>query len=188
VAAAIEQQTAATNEIARNVAESGEAVQRITGLMRDVSKEASTSGEQVGQLRGNASAVVDDVMALRTALVRTVRTASREADRRLERRVAVDFACVIDLDAGGTPIAGQLRDLSAHGAFIDIDAAIMPLAGQLGTLTLAHAGQTRARFEIRSVEASGALHIQFLDGKMDPAFAAEVTRLTEAGKARALAA
>ena len=43
VAAAIEQQTAATHEIARNVAESGEAMQRITGLMAEVSREANSA-------------------------------------------------------------------------------------------------------------------------------------------------
>ena len=48
VAAAIEQQTAATREIARNIAESGEAVLRINGLMSEVSHEAGASGEQAG--------------------------------------------------------------------------------------------------------------------------------------------
>jgi len=180
VAAAIEQQTAATHEIARNVAENGEAVQLITGLMNEVSKEATTTGHQVAHLRHNAGAVVTDVMALQTALVRTVRTATTEADRRIEQRVPVDVACSIRLDGDGATIPGTLRDLSAHGAFIDIGNAKVPSAGRLGSLTLTHAGDSRAQFEVRSIGASGELHARFLDGKVDPEFAAAVARLMEA--------
>jgi hypothetical protein len=73
-----------------------------------------------------------------------------------------------------------LRDLSAHGAFIDIGNAKVPSAGRLGSLTLTHAGDSRAQYEVRSIGASGELHARFLDGKVDPEFAAAVARLMEA--------
>ena len=107
VAAAIEEQTATTHEIARNVAESSEAVQRIVGLMAEVSREATSAGEQAQQLRRNAGTVADDVAALRTVVVRTVRTATVEADRRMEPRVPVDVGCSVDLDTGGGIDGGQ---------------------------------------------------------------------------------
>jgi methyl-accepting chemotaxis protein/aerotaxis receptor len=182
VAAAIDQQTAATHEIARNVAESGEAMQRITGLMAEVSREANSAGEQAGQLLGNAGAVADDVVALRAALVRTVRTATTEADRRLEPRVAVDVACSVGLEGGAAQISGRLRDLSTKGAAIEIGTVENIPAGKLGHIILPHAGNARARFEVRSTVLSGQIHVRFVDRLADPAFAAAVTRLMETGR------
>jgi len=177
VAAAIDQQTAATQEIARNVAESGQAMLRITGLMADVSREAGATGEQAGKLRGNASAVADDVVALRTALVRTVRTATIEADRRLERRVTVDIACSLGLAGDAAAVAGRLLDVSAGGATIEVATVEGTAEGRLGHLVLSHAGNARAQFEVRSVVAPGRLHVRYLEGKVDRAFAAEMQRL-----------
>jgi methyl-accepting chemotaxis protein/aerotaxis receptor len=179
VAAAIEQQTAATHEIARNVAESGEAVHRITELMAGVSREASASGEQAEQLRGNASAVADDVVALRAVLVRTVRTATVEADRRVEPRVPVELACSVDLGQGGSLVAARLLDISVHGAAIETDGGGGAAVGQHGSVVLTHAGNGRARFEVRRVETSGRVHVRFLDGEVEPAFAAAVRQLVE---------
>ncbi len=187
VATAIEQQTEATHEIARNVAESSEAVLRINALMAEVSREAVTTGERAGQLRGNAGAVAEDVAALRTALVHTVRTATVEADRRLESRVMVDATCAIDLDAGRSAVPGKLHDISLHGAAIDIDALDGISSGQFGSLILTRSGNARAHFEIRSLARPGRLHVRFLDGKLEPAFGAAVTRLLD-GKASARAA
>jgi aerotaxis receptor len=182
VAAAIEQQTAATHEIARNVAESGAAMQRITSLMAEVSREANSAGEQAGQLLGDVGAVADDVVALRTALVRTVRTATIEADRRLAPRVAVDVPCSVSLDAGGASISARLQDLSSRGATIEVATVDGILAGKLGQIILPHAGHARAQFEVRSTAAPRQLHVRFVDGTVDPAFAAAVTRLMETGR------
>ncbi len=165
VAASIEQQTAATQEIARNVAESGDAVLRITGLMAEVSREATASLQQAAQLRGDASAVEEDVLALRVALVRTVRTATVEADRRHDRRLAADIVCSVSLDGGGPPIPGKLHDVSLHGAAIDIETIKAMSPDQSGTLTLTkpgtQVGNVSAPFEIRSLEQPGRLHIAY---------------------------
>jgi aerotaxis receptor len=188
VAAAIEQQTAATLEIARNVAESGEAMQRITSLMTEVSREANSAGEQAGQLLGNAGAVADDVVALRSALVRTVRTATTEADRRLEPRVEVDLACSVGLDAGNGKLPGRLRDLSTKGATIEIATVEGIPDGKLGHIILPNADHARAQFEVRSTVLPGQLHVRFVNGTVDPAFAAMVTRLMETGRPMAMLA
>jgi methyl-accepting chemotaxis protein/aerotaxis receptor len=182
VAAAIEQQTAATHEIARNIAEGGEAMQRITELMTDASREASATGEQASQLRADANAVADDVVALRGALVRTVRTATVEADRRLERRVDVDEACEVSLDGGRGSLPGRLRDISGHGATCEIDAAEPVTVGQIGRLSLAsghdtHGHRAGARFEVRSIDGAGRLHVMFRQDGVDPAFTAAVAHM-----------
>nr|WP_294503189.1 methyl-accepting chemotaxis protein [uncultured Rhodopila sp.] len=179
VAAAVEQQTAATQEIARNVAESGEAVQQITELMAGVSREAGHSGEQAKLLREHAGAVADDVAALRTAMVQTVRTASTEADRRIQPRVEVDVACSVSLDGGLTPLAVRLLDISLVGAAIDAGRDHGVSEGRLGSLTLTGAGNGRAKFEVRAVDASGRLGLRFLDGGIEPAFEAAVRRMLD---------
>jgi methyl-accepting chemotaxis protein/aerotaxis receptor len=182
VAAAIEQQTAATQEIARNVAESGEAVLRITELMKEVSREANVTGQQAGLLRSNAGAVADDVTDLRTALVRTVRTATREADRRMEPRVAVDVACAVNRDGGGTSIPARIHDISANGATIDIGDSSSWSDGQHGGLILTQAGNAGGLFEVRSIQPPGLLHVRFVDANAEPSFALAVERLLDAGR------
>ncbi len=185
VAAAIEQQTAATQEIARNVAESGEAVQQITELMAGVSREADTSGKQAELLRTHAGAVADDVAALRTTMVQTVRTASTEADRRMEPRVEVDVACSVSLDGRGAPLAARLLDISLLGAAIDAGPGHGVADGQQGSLALTGAGNGRAKFEVRSAEASGRLGLRFADDGLEPAFEAAVRRMLDVAKGQA---
>ena len=90
VAAAIEQQTATTHEIARSITESGVAVQEVTTRISEVSGEARATGAQAAELREVSGKVAEDIAALRSALVRTVRTATTDADRRLEERVTVN--------------------------------------------------------------------------------------------------
>jgi hypothetical protein len=177
VAAAIEQQTAATREIAHSAAESGEAMLRITGLMTEVSREANSTGEQAGQLLGNAGAVADDVVSLRSSLVHTVRTATAEADRLADAQVVVDVTCSLNL--GGTTVLGRLRDLSTRGATIEMAAVDGIAAGGSGQITLSNARNAQARFEVRSVEAPRHLHVRFMAGTVAPAFHAAITRLME---------
>ncbi len=187
VAAAIEQQTAATQEIARNVGESGEAVQRITELMNEVTREADSTGHKASQLRDNAGAVADDVAALRTTLVQTVRTATKEADRRLEHRVPVDVPCSVRLAADGAMVSGRLTDLSSQGASVTIDPALDIAVGTLGHLVLTQSGNTGGPFEVRTV-GKGHLHVRFNEGNRDPAFGAAVSRLIATARPPAKAA
>ena len=149
--------------------------------MAEVSREAGASGQQAKLLRGNAGAVSDDVASLRTALVRTVRTATTDADRRMEARVAVDVACSISLDGGAASVPGQLSDISLHGATINVGEGVDAEAGRLGTLVLTRSGDAPAGFEIRS-QGGGRLHVRFLEGKADPVFNAAVRRLMETGQ------
>jgi hypothetical protein len=179
VAAAIEQQTAATREIARNVAESGEAVQRITELMAGVSREAGTSGTQAENLRSHAGAVADDVVALRKAVVHTVRTATKEADRRVEPRAGIDIGCSFRPGEGGSAIAARLLDISMQGAAIDAGAGHGAFQGQRGCLALTEAGNVRAECEVASAEPSGRVRLRFVDGEMEPGFAAAVRRMLD---------
>lgn len=175
VAAAIEEQSAATQEISRNVAESGAAVQEVTSRIAEVSDEAQTTGSQAGELRAISDKVATDIARLRGALVRTVRTATTEADRRLEKRATVSESCTLTL-SGGQPIAGTLCDLSHGGAAIQASGGSAAIGDQ-GTVVLArHAGAT-ARCEVRAVDHEGVIHVKF--ASMEPAFERAVQALLE---------
>ncbi len=177
VAAAIEEQNAATREIARNVAESGAAVQEVTTRIAEVSSEAQTTGEQAAQLRATSDAVAGDITVLRGALVRTVRTATADADRRGQARTAVREPCTLTFGADPAHIAGTVRDLSRGGAAI-IPSARGGSAGDRGTVMLDRYGGARARFNIRSVDHEGTMHVSF--DSIEPAFERALQTLMEA--------
>jgi len=168
VTAAVDQQTAATQEIARNVAESGAAVQEVTRRIAEVSADANVTGSQAAELRRSSGAVAVDIAALRSALVKTVRTASDDANRRLDKRISVDEPCTVVVDAGGGRVQARLRDVSNGGAAI----LVMDSGGTAsggGTLTLDRHAGAQTRFEIRSADASGKLHVQFDRASMNAA-------------------
>jgi PAS domain S-box-containing protein len=167
VAAAIEEQNAATKEIARNVAESGAAVQEVTTRIAEVSSEAQATGDQAAQLRATSDTVAADIAVLRGALVRTVRTATEEADRRESARTAVEESCTLTFGADSARIAGMLRDLSHNGAAISASGRAAG-AGERGTITLDRRGGAQARFDVRSVDHEGTMHVSF--NSKDPAF------------------
>ncbi len=180
VAAAIEQQTAATHEIARNVQESGSAVQEVTSRIAEVSREAASTGQQAGRLRVDSGAVAEEITSLRGALVRTIRTATADADRRQEQRVAVSEPCTVMLDGDRAEIAGTLSNASAHGAAIAAGRCRAGV-GQQGTVVLTRRSGVRARFAVRATAQDGRLHVEFEAATMPPAFKAAIEALTGVG-------
>ena len=181
VAAAVDQQTAATQEIARNIAESGAAVQAVTHRIADVSREANAVGQQSGRLRDDAGGVADDITALRGALVRTVRTATADADRRMEARVPVSEDCTLLVGGAGTPVSGTLCDISAHGAAVSVRAGAPAISGHV-TLVLDRRGGARTSAAVRGVSDEGRVHLEFDKTGADAAFAAAITALQAAAR------
>ena len=177
VAAAIEEQNAATKEIARNVTESGSAVQEVTSRIAEVSAEARTTGEQAAQLRATSDQVAGDIALLRGALVRTVRTATVEADRRLEARAVLDEPCTVTFGSDVTRIAARCATLSHGGAAIKLSDG-GEAAGDHGTVVLERRGGVSARFEVRSTDPDGRLHVRFV--APEPAFEQVLERLLAA--------
>ena len=179
VAAAIEEQTAATQEIARNVAESGAAVQEVTQRIADVSGEAQYDRRTGGQA-ARESAVAGDIALLRGALVRTVRTATTEADRRLEPGTVLDEPCSVAFGAETKRFAGVLRDISHGGAAIALTNA-GDATGEHGTVMLERRGGAPDSFDVRTTDAEGRLHVRFT--KLEPAFEQTLDSLLAAPRA-----
>ncbi len=82
VAAAIGQQESATGEIARNVLETSDAAQEVARRIALVSDEATMTGNRADAVCSNSTQMAQAIDLLRGTLVRTVRTATRDVDRR----------------------------------------------------------------------------------------------------------
>ncbi len=90
IAAAIEQQSAATQEITRNIRETSDAAQEVARRIAEVSKEAEANGGQSAALRVQTDALSSSVSGLQEMLVHVVRTSVEEANRRSPARVATN--------------------------------------------------------------------------------------------------
>ncbi|MBJ7416007.1 MAG: HAMP domain-containing protein [Niveispirillum sp.] len=117
VAAAVEEQGAATAEIARNVAQAAAAARETAHRIATVSEEARNAGEQAGYVSQQTSQVADAIQELRQTLVRVVRTATVDVDRRSSQRLAIIRP--ITLLISGRTIAGMLQNISTGGALVE---------------------------------------------------------------------
>ncbi|WP_158922734.1 methyl-accepting chemotaxis protein [Acidisphaera sp. S103] len=75
IAAAVEQQGAATAEIARTVSETAAAASEMTGRTKEVMAEAVDTGRCATEVRDNTAALGQAVEELRDSVIRAVRTA-----------------------------------------------------------------------------------------------------------------
>jgi aerotaxis receptor len=116
IAAAIEQQAAATSEIARNVTESSAAVQEVTERIANLSRDAAINLQRADGIRAGSASVAESIGVLRSSIVRTIRTATADTDRRMHARVPVDASCTLKL--GGVRHSARLLDTARAGARI----------------------------------------------------------------------
>jgi len=119
IAAAVEQQSAATAEIARNVTQAAEASSRMAGGIAEVSAEARRTDQAAGKARMITASLAATVNELRQTVVRLVRTASDEVDRRADRR----RPCLaeVTLAMQGRTAPAVARDLSEGGCFVETE-------------------------------------------------------------------
>jgi PAS domain S-box-containing protein len=171
---AIEEQAAATQEIARNVSESSLAVQAVTERIADVSRDAATSRQRAEGIRVGSTAVANSIADLRSSIVRTIRTATADTDRRMRIRVAVDEACTIVF--GGARHRVRLTDISAAGARLAITDT--PPVGTAGTLLLGlEAAAASATFKVQSATPGSNIGVVFNPAAVSAAFRRELERL-----------
>jgi hypothetical protein len=133
IAASVEQQGAATAEIARSIAETANAATGMTDRTNAVSTEAKDTGRHAAEVRDSTAILDTAVSELRHAVIRAVRTSTPEVDRRASRRYAVDMACRMALP-GGVVSPGRVIDLSTGGARVAASAQLV--VGQRGALEL----------------------------------------------------
>lgn len=124
IAAAITQQEASTQEIARSVVQTTEAASEVAQRIYEVSREATKTDERSASVRSLAVEMTDSIAALRAVIVQIVRTATPDSDRRQHPRFATDpdaptgevvtaagvYPVIIkDVSIGGARLAGEAR-------------------------------------------------------------------------------
>jgi PAS domain S-box-containing protein len=157
IAAAMEEQSATTQEINRNVVETAQAAQEVSRLIETVSRDVGGTRERADDVCVNLAKVSAGVGELRQALVRVVRTSTKEADRRMKSRHPVDVACEVEIN--GARHQGRVLDVSEGGAtVVGCDAG--PI-GAHGRLHIAH-NDIVCEYEVRSGDR-GSYHLAFIN-------------------------
>ena len=157
IAAAVEEQGAATAEIARNITETANAANEMTQRTHEVSHEAGQTGTQAGTVLTNITELRDAVVRLHHSVVQAVRTSTTDVDRRKASRYATDLACRVTVSGAGTSDA-RLVDLSAGGARVVGGPAIA--AAVAGTLAIDGVSRPLG-FVARSTDDGGSTHLAF---------------------------
>jgi len=154
IAAAMEEQSAATQDIARSVAETAEAATEVARRIADVSAEAGSTGEKATLMRGVAGRVTSGVNDLRQTLIRVVRTATTDVDRRRSERYPLSAPC--EIRNGGETLQVVMVNGSGGGALLS--GVELPV-GSNGELAGAALPRT-LRFRVVSAE-NGQTNVAF---------------------------
>ncbi|KIL99144.1 hypothetical protein CCC_03362 [Paramagnetospirillum magnetotacticum MS-1] len=119
VAGAIRQQNAATAEIARNIAQTTQAASEVAERIADVSQEASLTGERATKVNDISVDVARAIESLKSVIIRVVRTATKEVDRRNGPRYALGMKGLVDM--GGVEVPVVFDEISEQGLTIQGD-------------------------------------------------------------------
>ncbi len=155
IASAVDQQGVATAEIARNVSETAAAANAMSDRIGEVRSEAEQTGRHAEAVHGNTSALANAVNDLRRTVVRTVRSATTDIDRRQSPRYSIDAPC--RLDVNGRAHEAHLLDLSENGA--SIAAGPQLSSGDRGSVWVADLDSPLS-FVVRAMD-DGILHVTF---------------------------
>ncbi len=179
IAAAMEEQAAATQEIARNVTQSSAAMQDVAEQITDVSRDAGVSRLSADHIRQGSAAITASISELRGSIVHTIRTATHDADRRMETRTPVDELCTVEIN--GAQHQARLLDISQGGGRLTMEEKVP--SGARGILALGARGSgldATAPFEVRSIHPDGSMGVLFDEAKVSPGFTRGVALLTAA--------
>ena len=162
IAAAVEDQAAATREIVQAVLRTSDAARAVSARIGEVTTASGDVGSRAVQARsgtGEARAAVEE---LRRVLVQIVRTATPEVDRRAHQRLTVGKQAAVVME-GGMRLDGELVDISISGAAFRTGQDL--LAGQRGRLQVqgtramlafcvvgSGGGTARLRFDLNEAE------------------------------------
>lgn len=174
IAAAMEEQSAATQEISHSVGLAAGSVQSVSDVMAGVVDIASQTTSRADRLTKDAKAIATSADASRHALVRSVRTSVSDAERRMDKRITIDAACELLLQ--GKSHQGRMVNISARGARIRVDADCLP--GAKGELRIP---------SLRIVTRYTTVDVNHGGGEVGLAFAVpvELPALLTGGDARA---
>jgi methyl-accepting chemotaxis protein len=157
IAAAIDEQSAATSEIARAVSETATQNNTVTSLMADVSENVSKANRASLAVGESASRMEETLASMRKLLTKAVRTSSAIANRRQRRRRAVLLDIEIVIENQKYPVV--LYDLSECGALIATDISVQQDA--IITLNMPSEGVSCMASVVAG--GNGQLHVHFCE-------------------------
>ena len=125
IATSVSQQGAATREIARNVSETTKAAVEVAERIAEVSTEAAATEARSAHVLELSTAVTDHIGELREAIVRVVRSATPESDRREHPRYpTAQFGLQGWIETGAGRANVHVNDISRGGALLVGDAPV----------------------------------------------------------------
>jgi methyl-accepting chemotaxis protein len=131
IAAAMEEQHAATQEISRSVQSSAGAARDVSSKIGNVGKDAGMVNDRAAEVRGAIGQVATSLTTLRATLVKVVRTTTAEADRRHAPRFKSNLPIKV-IDDRKRPVKAELVDISEGGAWFRFEPE--PGIGDRGSL------------------------------------------------------
>ncbi len=136
IAGAMEEQAAATQEISRAVAQTAAAAREVAQRIAVVSDGARQTGNKSQEVRERSKSAGQAIVTLRETLVRVVREAAPEVDRRSAPRVALRLDG--ELTGCGLPGGGRVTviNISAGGCAVELPAGLLAAGSGQGTLRL----------------------------------------------------
>ncbi len=186
VAAAVEQQAGATQEIARNVAQTGSAAQEVSQRIAEVSADATRTGSQAAAMQRGTDAIAATIGNLSGSIVQAIRTATADADRRLQERHTINKDCIVAL-GGSAGQAATLYNISRGGA--QIHGLENAAQGQTGRLTADALGSDcHTQFTVAEIPGRGIVRIVFVDDTISAGLVRVLYKLENHGHPSAYAA
>ncbi len=167
IAAAMEEQHAATQEISRSVQSSARAARDVSSKIGNVGRDAGMVNDRAAEVRNAIGSVATGLTSLRATLVKAVRTATAEADRRQSPRLKSSLAIKVVDDRKGV-VKADLVDISEGGAWIRFDPE--PGIGDRGVMEFS-GFDGRVQYRVRARDKD-ALHVEFDPGQNREAFLA----------------
>ena len=116
IAKAIEEQNIVTGEISRTVEETSLAAREVASQIVSVSSEAAETGRRATEIRDGSAEIAGKVDALRSTLVRVIRTSTSDVDRRTSLRLDVRLSATATVQGKSGKVT--VRELSLSSAMI----------------------------------------------------------------------
>jgi len=154
IASAVEEQTAATQEIARNVNEAASGTREVTSNIGDVSQAATTTGGSAVQVLNTAQGLTQQAEQLAVDVGDFLDAMKKAGERRSYERLKTRLT--VKVTVAGRVVEATLLDISQGGAHIDKALAVP--SGEAISLTLPDGLSVRGRV-INQIE--DRTHLQF---------------------------
>jgi len=114
VASAVEQQSAATREIASNVSSASQSVSTVSAASVEVLQAAARSARSAAHVETSSKEVGSAARDLRQEVTEFLTTIKRAGDRRAYERISLNNS--VEIEVEGRSVVGHMIDLSQAGA------------------------------------------------------------------------